>query len=184
MITREQALTLLEQEGQEQNLLHHALQTETVMVALAERLDQDPTLWGLTGLLHDLDYARTKDSPEEHGLASSRILKGLIPEEGLHAIQAHNGERNGVYPESILDFALRCGESVTGLVSANALVRPQGMEGMKPKSLKKKMKEKAFAASVSRENIRECEKLGLELGDFFAIAIDAMSAAGERIGLP
>ena len=81
---------------------------------------------------------------------------------------------NGVAPSTRLDFALRCGETVTGLIAAAALMRPTGFEGMPPKSIKKKMKDKAFAASVSRENIRQCAEIGLELDEFLALAIEAM----------
>jgi predicted hydrolase (HD superfamily) len=86
-------------------------------------------------------------------------------------------------PQSAFDYALRCGETVTGLIHANALVRPEGMDGMKPKSLKKKMKEKAFAANINRDNIRECEKIGLDQGEFFQIAIDAIAPLAPEVGL-
>ncbi|MFW6323433.1 MAG: HD domain-containing protein [Desulfovibrionales bacterium] len=184
MLSRDQAFSLLKEHTPEQNLLFHAVQTEAVMAGLAQRLGKDESLWSITGLLHDLDYSETKDDPEKHGLVSSRILAESLPREALTAIEAHNGERNGTAPETDFDFALRCGESVTGLIMANALVRPNGMQGMKPKSLKKKMKEKAFAASVNRDNIRECEKLGLELGEFFSIAIDSLSRVADEAGLP
>jgi uncharacterized protein len=102
----------------------------------------------------------------------------------LQAIRAHNGERNGTPPLTVLDFGLRCGETVTGLVTANALVRPEGFAGMKPKSLKKKMKEKSFAATVSRENILECERIGLTLDEFFSLAIDALAPLAARVQRP
>ena len=112
------------------------------------------------------------------------LLQGKLPDEAIQAIGRHAFELNGsVPPSEELDFALRCGESVTGLVHANALVRPSGMEGMKAKSLKKKMKEKAFAASVNREVIRECEKIGLDLGEFFQIAIGSIDGIKSEVGL-
>ncbi|MBU1070502.1 HD family phosphohydrolase, partial [Myxococcota bacterium] len=86
-------------------------------------------------------------------------------------------------PDSLLGWALRCGETVTGLVAANALVRPGGFAGMVPKSLKKKMKEKSFAANVDRNTILECEKLGLTLDEFFQIAIEAMTPLAPLLGL-
>jgi hypothetical protein len=86
-------------------------------------------------------------------------------------------------PETDFDFALRCGETVTGMVHAGALVRPTKIDGMKTKSLKKKMKDKAFAASVNRDCIRECEKIGLELGEFLQIAIDSVSGIAAEVGL-
>ena len=106
-----------------------------------------------------------------------------MPEIALQAIRAHNGEINGYPPMNCFDFALRAGESVTGLISASAKMRPTGMAGMEVKSLKKKMKDKAFASGVSRENIRECEKAGFVLDDFLALAIQAMSEQAYLLGL-
>lgn len=183
MIDREQALKLLMDSGQEPQLLHHALMTEAVLTALADRLQTDRGLWGLTGLLHDLDYPKTKDSPGQHGLLSAELLTDKLPEPALNAIRAHNSEHTKISPESPLDFALRCGESVTGLVATNALVRPEGLHGMTPKSLKKKMKDKAFAAAVRRENILECDRIGLTLDEFFTLAIAAISSVADQVGL-
>ncbi|MFP4391670.1 MAG: HDIG domain-containing metalloprotein [Desulfohalobiaceae bacterium] len=174
-MTRDQALQLLQDNCTDKQLLQHSLQTEAVMAQLAKRMEHDPGLWSLTGLLHDLDYSWTKDKPEKHGLLAAQMLQEDLPQEALQAIKAHNSEMTGILPSNTLDYALRCGESVTGLIWANALVRPQGMEGMKPKSLKKKMQDKSFAANVSRERIRECENIGLELGEFLQICIQAMS---------
>ena len=183
MITRDEAMALLESFEPEEHMIHHALESEAVMRGLAQRLGRDVELWGLTGLLHDLDYPQTKDNPLRHGLDAMGPLEGKLPEQALHAIRAHNGARTGVAPETELDFALRCAETVTGLVVANALVRQTKLAGMKPKSLNKKMKEKAFAANVERDTIRECEKIGLELGDFFQIAIESVSSIADRVGL-
>ena len=182
MITREEALDCLRQSGMEEALLRHAIASEAILRALANRLGEDAELWGLTGLLHDLDYPQTHDAPERHGLISAEKLAGKLPEEALQAIRAHN-EMNGCQPASKLDYALRCGETVTGLVTTAALVRPTGIEGMQASSLKKKMKDKAFAASVSRANIKECAELGLELGDFLTLSIAAMAPLAVELGL-
>jgi len=183
MLTREQALALLDQQGFENGLLHHVLETEAVMRSLAAKLGHDQDLWGLTGLLHDLDFPRTKDDPARHGLIAAQDLEGRLPEEGLQAIRAHNSEMNGTEATSVFDYALRCGETVTGLISANALVRPQGMQGMKPKSLKKKMKDKSFAANVNRERLQECERIGLDLNEFLQVAIGAFETIAGQVGL-
>ena len=183
MISREQALDLLKEANTPENLMQHALASEAVMKALARNLNEDETLWGLTGLLHDLDYPATADTPEKHGIETANRLLDFLPESALNAIRAHNAEYTGQAPQTTFDYALRCGETVTGLVSAAALVRPTKMDGMQPKSLRKKMKDKAFAASVSREHIKECSQIGLELDAFLAIAIDAMSEIAGEIGL-
>jgi uncharacterized protein len=183
MLNRDEALTLLTKHVPDAQLITHSLESEAVLAALARRLGRDEALWGVVGLLHDLDYATTKDNPERHGLDSAELLAGLLPDEALTAIRAHNGERTGVPPATDLDFALRCGETVTGLIHTNALVRPARMDGMDAKSLKKKMKDKAFAASVCRETIGECQKLGLEPAEFFSIAIAAVAGIADKVGL-
>jgi hypothetical protein len=183
MLSREQALELLKGHVNEEHLLKHSLETESVMRYLARELDQDEELWALTGLLHDLDYSKTKSDPEQHGLVAAEMLAESLPEEGLQAIRAHNGELTKVAPESRLDFALRCGETITGLVRANALVRPNRMQGMKPKSLKKKIKDKAFAANVSRERLAEHTKLDLEQGRFLQLSILAIQDIAPKVGL-
>lgn len=175
MLEREAALALFVEHNPDKHMLQHALASEAVMRALARHFGEDEQVWGLTGLLHDVDYAQTKDAPEEHGIKAVPILEGKLPIEAIAAIQAHNSECTGIEPASRIDFALRAGETVTGLITAAALMRPTGMEGMEVKSLKKKMKDKAFAASVSRERIRECERIGLPLDEFLGLAIRAMT---------
>lgn len=183
-LTRDEALSLLQAATLEPHLMQHALAAEAVLRALAQRLDQDIEMWGLCGLLHDLDYAQTAHTPEKHGLKSATMLAGQLPKECIAAIRAHNGEMNGHSPQTQLDYALRCGETVTGLVVTAALVRPTGITGMEPKSLKKKMKDKAFAASVNRETIRQCAELGLELDEFLQLSITAMETQATALGLP
>ena len=175
MMDREAAMALLQEFHPEPHMVQHALASEAVMQALARRFGEDETLWGLAGLLHDVDYPMTKDAPERHGLQAESILAGKFPEELVSAVMAHNGECTGKEPQTRLDFALRAGETITGLVTAVALMRPTGMEGMEVKSLKKKMKDKAFAAAVSRERIHECERIDLPLDEFLALAIAAMT---------
>ncbi len=183
MLSRQEALELFMAKGPDRALMHHALETEAVLRGLAERLGKDVDLWGITGLLHDLDFPQTKDHPEEHGRIAAKELKGKLPEEAVQAIEAHASEMNGTEPQAVLDFALRCGESVTGLISANAMVRPERMEGMKPKSLKKKMKDRSFAANVSRDRIRECEQIGLDLSQFLEVSIASIAGIADQVDL-
>lgn len=181
---RNEAFNLLKKHNNDPAQINHALESEAVMRALAAHLNEDEELWGITGLLHDLDYGTTKENTARHGLDSVELLDGKLPEETLNAIRRHAFEMNGSdTPQTRLDYALRCGETITGLVHTAALVRPTKMEGMKPKSLKKKMKDKAFAASVNRETIRECSKLDIELGDFLQLAINAITEIAPEVGL-
>ena len=165
MITREAALEELKRHQPDHYQYQHALYSEAIMSALAPRFGADPEAWGLCGLLHDIDFPLTKNDPAQHGLKAKELLSGLagLTDEILHAIMAHNSEHTGVEPSSDLDYALRCAETVTGMISAAPLMRPTGMEGMEPKSTKKKMQDKAFAAASSRETIRRLEKICLPL---------------------
>lgn len=182
-ITLEEARDMLNSRISEPGLRAHALASAAVMRALSRRLGREEALWTVTGLLHDLDYEATADEPERHGRETAALLENALPPEALHAIQAHNSEHTGVEPDAEFDFALRCAESVTGLISAAALVRPEKMQGMQAKSLRKKMKQKAFAASVRRENILECERIGLDVNDFLTLAIQAMTECAGELGL-
>ena len=175
MLSREEALTLLDANGVKDHLLQHCMASESVMKGLAEKFGEDAELWGRTGLLHDIDWPATEAHPAQHGLKGAELLQGKLPEEALQAIRAHNSELNGTPVKTRFDVALRCGETVTGLVTAAALVRPTGITGMQVKSLKKKMKDKAFAAGVNRDIIRTCPDMGLTLEDFLQTAIDAMT---------
>ena len=183
MITREEALTLLAENGVREHLLQHSLASEAVLQGLAEHFGEDAELWSRTGLLHDLDYPKTESCPERHGLEAAELLAGRLPEEALQAIRAHNSEHTGTPVQSRFDVALRCGETVTGLVTAAALVRPTGITGMEVKSLKKKMKDQAFAAGVSRDIIKSCTDMGLTLEDFLGLAIASMAARAGELGL-
>jgi hypothetical protein len=183
-LNREQAWELLQTRELAPNQLHHALESEAVLRRLAERLGEDVELWGLVGLLHDVDFDVTQSHPERHGLQGAALLQGRLPAAALQAIRAHNFEENQADPPGTpLDWALRCGETVTGLVAATALMRPTGLVGMKAKSLNKKMKDKRFAANVRREVIRECEHLGLELGEFLQLSIEAIAPIAPQVGL-
>ncbi|SDN51421.1 HDIG domain-containing metalloprotein [Desulfonauticus submarinus] len=183
MFSREEAFNFLNQNIKDANLIRHCVATEGVLQILARHFGQDENLWGITGLLHDVDYEFTKETPDLHGLKAGEMLEGKLPEESIYAIKAHNWEMTKVEPKSELDWALRCGETITGLILAAAYVRPTKLEGMKAKSLKKKMKDKSFAASVNRDTIRECSKLGLELGEFLALAIKGVQNKAKELGL-
>ncbi len=182
MVTREHAIGILKAQNPEPHLIQHALASEAIMQKLALYFNESTELWGLAGLVHDVDFPITKTASATHGLVAQEILKDF-PEELKYAVAAHNGEMTGTLPKTRLDFALRCAETVTGLIITAALVRPQGLRDMQPKSLKKKMKDKAFAASVCRETIKECEKLPLDLDTFLTLGIAALQEKELELGL-
>jgi putative nucleotidyltransferase with HDIG domain len=185
MIDRDGALALLSQKTDTNWLVKHCLASEAVIRAMARRLGRDEELWGLVGLLHDLDFDETKNTPEVHGLKTTQWLEESgLPDAAMQAIRAHNAESLGLQRVSELDFALSCSESITGLIVAAALVRPdKKLEGVKPKSIRKRIKEKAFARAVNRDQIRECEKAGVALDDFIELSLEAMKGISEDIGL-
>jgi putative nucleotidyltransferase with HDIG domain len=182
---RQQALDLFHKHVREDNLKKHCLATEAVMRALAERLGEPAELWGIVGLLHDLDYEETSDQPTEHGLKTAAILANRgLPSGVISAIKAHNAEALGVERRSKLDFALTCAESITGLVVATALVYPdKRLASVKPKSILKRMKQKDFARRVNRDQVKLCEEIGVELADFADLSLRAMQGISEELGL-
>ena len=184
-LSREDALALLQQHVQNEKMLAHSYASEAVMTALARRLGRDERKWGLAGLLHDVDTETVGGDLTVHGLPAATLLAERgVEEDIVDAIRMHNEMATG--QERTLEFqhALAAGETITGLITATAMVYPdRKIAGVKPKSVTKRMKEKAFAASVRRENILECEKIGIPLDEFVAIALDAMKDIHEQLGL-
>jgi putative nucleotidyltransferase with HDIG domain len=184
-LNREEALALLREHVQNQNMVKHCLASEAVMGALAERLGQDKEKWGLGGLLHDLDIELVNGDLSRHTLEAEKILteKGLDPEI-VHAISLHNEKIHGERRSQLFHHALAAGETITGLIIATTLVYPdKNIKSVKPKSIRKRMKEKSFAASVDRGTIMECEKLGMDIDEFAAICLQAMQGISDDLGL-
>lgn len=184
-MTHEEGVAVLREHVQNENLVKHCLATEAIMRKMADRIGEEPEKWGLTGLLHDLDFESTKDSPQEHTRKTVEILaaKGL-PEDALQAIREHNAEALGIPRQSRFGIALACSETVTGLIVATALVYPdKKLASVKPKSVRKRMKESAFARKVNREVIRECERIGVPLEEFIELSLGAMQGIADELGL-
>ena len=182
-LSREEALSLLKENIKNPNMINHCLASEAVMKALANKLEQDSEKWGLAGLLHDLDVELVNNDMNTHGLETERILKekGVDPEI-IYAIKMHNEHAHNEKRDQLFHHALAAGETITGLIVATTLVYPdKKINSVKPKSITKRMKEKAFAASVDRDVIRECEKIGIPLNEFAEISLNAMKEIGEEI---
>jgi uncharacterized protein len=184
-MTREKTLKLLHEYVKNPRTIAHCLSSEAVLRAIAKRLGQDEEKWGLAGLLHDLDVELTHDKPEIHGHETIRILRQEgIDEEILDAIIRHNEMNHSGERTIVFHHALAAGETITGLITATALVYPdKKIASVKTKSVVKRMKEKAFAASVNRETIMECEKIGIPLPEFAELSINAMAEIADDIGL-
>jgi len=184
-MTRDEAWDHLRKYVKNEKMLYHSLSSEAVMRAIAQRLGRDEERWGLAGLLHDVDVEVTGADPAVHALKAEELLNEFkLDPEILDAIRMHNEEATGMDRSTEFQHALAAGETITGLIYATALVYPdRKIASVKPKSITKRMKQKAFAASVSRENIMECEKIGIPLPEFVEISLNAMKEIGDQIGL-
>ncbi|HAH31383.1 MAG TPA: hydrolase [Elusimicrobia bacterium] len=182
---RETALELLKKHVKNENLVKHCLASEAVMRALAVRLGGDAEMWGLAGLLHDIDVELTVGDLKKHTLEAEKILKeyGIVPEI-IEAVKMHNEVAHGKTRAEIFHKALAAGETITGLITATALVYPdKKLSSVKTSSVVKRMKDKRFAASVDRSVIMECEQIGVPLEEFSTLSIEAMRSVAQELGM-
>ncbi|HPQ51966.1 MAG TPA: HDIG domain-containing protein [Spirochaetota bacterium] len=186
MISREDAYNLLCEHVKNENMIKHSLASEAVMRAVARELGEDEERWGLAGLLHDVDVEITNADLAVHTKEAVKILGEIdVDQEIIEAIRLHNEVAHpGEHRSTVFQHALAAGETITGLITATALVYPdKKVAGVKAKSVKKRMKETAFARSVNREIIMECGKAGIELDSFIELSLDAMKGVSEELGL-
>ena len=184
-MNRENAIELLDTYFKNERMKNHCYASEAVLRALAERLGRNPDQWGMAGLLHDIDVEITDADPKRHGLEGLPILREAgMDEESIEAIKMHNEEATGMPRSREFHYALAAGETITGLIVATTLVYPdKKLASVKPKSVVKRMKQKAFAASVNRDTIRECENIGIPLPEFAELAVEAMRGISDKLGL-
>ena len=177
--TRAEALALMHEYTENENLRKHMYAVEAAMRAYAGKYGEDEELWGVTGLIHDFDYERfpndARSATEEHPSSGVAILRERgWPEEILHAVLSH-AEHTEIEPETRMARTLRAVDELTGFIIACALVRPTRISDLRSKSVKKKLKDRAFAAAVNREEIREyTEAIGEDLTEHIDFVIDAM----------
>ena len=183
-VNRDSVLLAIREKVKNENLIRHMLATEAIMRALARRFGEDEGEWGLAGLLHDIDVELVGGDMKEHSRLGSRLALELGASEAIgQAILTHN-EAHGVSPSSNLDKALFCADPVTGLITAAALVRPEKkLQYVEARSVRKRFKEKSFAAGANREHIARCSELGLSLDEFIAIGLEAMKGIAPQLGL-
>lgn len=189
MATRDQAWELLNEYTRNQNLVRHMLAVEAAMRAYARKYGGDEDLWGTVGLIHDFDYERYPDlSVEGHPVVGARLLREQgWPEEIVRAVLAHAGEYTGVMPESQMEKCLVAVDELTGFLVAVALVRPTKdiRDITKIRSVKKKWKDRSFAAAVNREEIEHaCQTLGVDLWtEHVPLVLEAMQDIAPELGL-
>jgi len=183
-MNREDAWKLLTEYTKSRNLIKHSRAVEAAMRAYARKFGQDEEKWGIVGLIHDFDYEQ-HPTPEEHPLVGAKILEERgWPEDIIRAVKSH-AEYLGVPRESLMEKALFAVDELTGLIVAVALVRPsKSIMDVTVKSVKKKWKDKRFAAGVNREDIeRGAKELGVPLDEHIAIVLEAMQGIAEELGL-
>jgi putative nucleotidyltransferase with HDIG domain len=184
MLNRQEAHEFLLKHMSNKNLLKHTYAVEAVMRELARHFGQDEELWGIAGLLHDIDYEETKDDPARHSLIGSEMLeKEGYPPEVVYAVKVHN-DYHGLERKSLMDKALYATDPLTGLIVAGALIRPEKkLEPVDVAFLVNRFGEKSFARGARRETIACCTELGLSLEEFFELGLKAMKDIHKELGL-
>ena len=182
MITRQQALELVKKNVKNKNLVKHMIAVEGIMRRLARHFGEDEELWGITGLLHDLDYDLTVDDFPRHGFVTEELLAGVdVPPEVIRAIKTHPGH---LPAESLMEKSLYAADPISGLIVAAALMHPsKKISGVDADFLNRRFKEKRFAAGADRDQIRACSEMGLELEKFFQLSIEGMTQVADELGL-
>jgi putative nucleotidyltransferase with HDIG domain len=183
-LDRSQAWSLLCEYTQSESLRKHMLAVEACMRAYARKFGEDENKWGITGLLHDFDYEKYP-TPAEHPFVGNKILEDRgYPEDVRRAILSH-ADYSGVKRESRMEKTLYACDEIAGFITASALVKPnKSLAEVEAKSVRKKMKDKAFARSVNRDDIiNGAADLGVDLEEHIAFCIDAMKAIAGELGL-
>jgi len=164
------------------SLRKHMLAVEAAMQAYARRFGEDEERWGITGLLHDMDYEK-HPTPDEHPMVGVRELESRgYPEDVIQAIKGH-ADYLDVPRDTLMSKTLYAVDELSGFIVACALVRPEGLENMKAKSVRKKMKQKSFAAAVNREDIvRGAAELGVDLNEHIVFVAEALRERSGELG--
>lgn len=181
---REEAYNLVKENIKQKNLVKHCLAVEAVMRRLAEHFDKDEKKWGLTGLLHDIDYEETADSPEKHSLLGAEMLEDMgMSEDIVYAVKVHNHE-HGLERKSLMDKALYASDPLTGLIVASALIHPEkSLEAVDTEFVMNRYSESSFAKGANRDVIASCEEMGLSLEEFIGLALEGMKSISDDLGL-
>lgn len=184
-MNRDQALAEVKKRVKNRNLLKHMYAVEAVMRRLAQRLGGNEEQWAIAGLLHDIDYEETAQSPQRHSLVGAEILAELgLEEEIVYAVKVHN-PAHGLDRNSMLDKALHIADPLTGLIVAAALIHPdKKLASIDPQFVLNRFGEKQFARGANREQISLCqEELNLDLEEFIALGLEAMQQISGDLGL-
>lgn len=181
---REFALSELKKRVTNKNLLKHMYAAEAIMRALAQKFNEDPERWGIAGLVHDIDYEETAESPSNHSIVGYEMLKELgFDEDIAYAVKVHN-DYHGLERKSLIDKALYATDPITGLIVAGALINPaKKLDAIDKNFILKRFNEKSFAKGASREKIKACSELGMNLEEFIDLSLNAMKGISGPLEL-
>lgn len=184
-MTKQEALSLMQQNLKNQNLIKHSLAVSACMEGLAKYFKEDEEKWAITGLLHDIDYEETKDDMKNHSKLGYEMLKNIgFDEDICKAVLTHN-DIHKVPPQDLMAKALYCVDPLTGLIVASTLVLPdKKIESLNTQNILNRFKEKSFAKGANRETILKCEEfLNISLEDFISICLNSMQNISSDLGL-
>ncbi len=183
-MNREEALKHVKKNIKNKNLLKHMYATEAIMRGLANRFGEDADIWGIAGLVHDIDYDETADDPQRHSLVGGEMLEQLgYSKDIVYAVKAHN-EVHGLERKGLIDKALYSSDPLTGLIVAAALISPvKKLDAIDEQFILNRFNEKTFAKGANRTQIKACEELGLTLEEFIHIGLESMRKIKDELGL-
>jgi len=183
MINRNQALTLVKKYLNDTNIIRSSLAVEVILRKLAKRLDEDEELWGITGLLHNIDYEFTRDEQHRRGVLSTQLLDGLLPEEGVNAIKANNYINTEYLPETSLDKALITTEAVVCLILHIMKTTTGKLFDVEKKILIEKYKDESFANHCNKNRIKLCNDNEISIEDFLDFCLKSLQESKDDLTL-
>lgn len=184
MINREEAIVLLKKYLRDEDNIRYSLAVEAVIREIAKKLDRNEDLWGLTGLLHNIDYEYTINEPEKRGTLSARLLEGLLPDRAVNAIKANNYMHTDYIPTTSLDKTLIAVDAAVGLVIATVRSMPsKKIADVDLITIIVKFNDPSFVARYSRKRIQLCEDVGIELKFFFKLLLDTLNKMSDELNI-
>lgn len=184
MITRDEAFVIIKKYLRHEDNLRKSLAVEAIMREIAKKLERDVDLWGLTGLLHNIDYEYTSNEPENRGVLSAQLLEDLLPEKAVNAIKANNYTHTDYIPTTSLDKSLIAVDSVTGLILATVQSLPsKRIKELGFQALLDKFYDAEFAARYNRNKIQLCTDIGMNLDAFLKISLDVLKKMSDQLNL-
>ncbi|RKD29123.1 HDIG domain-containing metalloprotein [Thermohalobacter berrensis] len=183
-MNREVALKHVKENVKNKNLVKHMLATEAIMRGLAKKFGEDEEKWGIAGLVHDIDYEKTGDDPHKHSLVGGEMLEELgYDEDIVYAVKVHN-EIHGLERKSLMDKALYCTDPLTGLIVAAALISPEKkLNSIDTEFVMNRFNDKSFARGASRDQIKACSEINLDLEEFIELGLESMQGISKELGL-